>query len=374
MKLKLLILVLLPFIIHCSSNKKEEVPNTSKEFEVVEEFRIDNPEDIEEFYFASVSHLAIGKNGNIFVGDDQMPTVSMFNNQGSFIKTIGKEGRGPGEYLGFGGLEVLQDGRLAIWAQRNSRVNYYSANGDFLSSEIVPAGLFTKKVFEKGFNDNIYLKRNVFDSENRNTRHEIWVEYSETGESLDTLFIPRERSADKLYYVLWTNSGDAYPFIETNITAMHPSGFLITGNNSEYSIKRLYSDSSEIRYQRNIPKAKLNEEESSQWKKFNSGYGVQNDIPDSKPYFKDIQIDSDGRVWVWRYVEAMQRSDVYPRLENSWWEQPTFDVFLESGEFYGTVKLPFNAEFMEAKGENVWAIHTDENGEETVVQYKLSAI
>lgn len=174
--------------------------------------------------------------------------------------------------------------------------------------------------------------------------------------------------------MLWTNSGNAYPFTETNITAMHSSGFLVTGYNSEYSIKRLYSDSSKTRYQRNIPKAKLNEEESSQWKKFNSGYGIQNDIPDSKPYFKDIQIDSDGRVWVWRYVEAMQRSDVYPRLENSWWEQPTFDVFLENGEFFGTVKLPFNVEFMDAKHDNVWAVLTDEKGEETIVQYKLSAL
>ena len=371
MKIPLSILILVPFLTYCTPNKDKETSNTSREFEVVEEFRIEGSKDADKFYFVSPGHIAIGNNGNIFVGDFQLPTVSMFDENGSFIKTIGKEGRGPGEYLGFGCLEVLEDGRLAIWAQRNSRVNYYSANGEPLSSQIIPAELYTKKVFEKGLNSKIYFKRNVFDPEKRERKNKIWVEYSEAGEPLDTLYIPRKASADKLYYVLWTNSGDAHPFIETNITALHPSGFLVTGYNSEYSIKRLYSDSSEIRYQRIITKAKVNPEEASQWKKFNSGYGVQNDIPDFKPYFKDIQIDADGRIWVWRYVDAVQRNDVYTRLDNGWWEQPTFDVFLEKGEFYGTVKLPFNAKFMEAKGANVWAIHTNENGEETVVQYKL---
>lgn len=66
MKSKLLLLVLALLVIQCSSKKDNSVLKTTRVFEVVEEFRIDNPEDIDEFYFASVSHIAIGKGGNIF--------------------------------------------------------------------------------------------------------------------------------------------------------------------------------------------------------------------------------------------------------------------------------------------------------------------
>ncbi len=368
------LLILIPFLVHCSSDKNKEQSNTSREFEVVEEFRIESSLEADQFYFVSPSNLTIGKDGSIFVGDAQLPTISMFDAEGSFVKTIGKEGRGPGEYITVGGLETLPDGRIVLWDQRNGRVNFYSQDGEYISSQAFAIGYYSEKVFEIGFNKNLFFKKGVFDPEKREVKETVWAEYSQTGEVLDTLFIPREAWADKRTYVVFSNSGNEYPFTETNVTAIHPSGFLVTGYNGEYSIKRLNNDSSEVLYKREIQKEKVKEAEIPQWEKFNRNFGTQVNIPDTKPYFKSIKVDADGRIWVWRYVEAMQRSDVYPRLENSWWEQPTFDVFLESGEFYGTVKLPFNVKFKEAKDENVWAIHTDENGEKTVVQYKLSVL
>lgn len=375
MKTYLPLLFIIPFIIHCSTKKNKEPSNPSREFEVVEEFRIDNPEDIDEFYFSSVNQIAVGNNGNIFVGDALLPTISMFDEGGTFIKTIGKEGRGPGEYLTVGGLETLSDGRIVLWDQRNSRVNYYSSDGEYISSQSFGIGHYSEKVFEIGLDDNFFFKKGVFDPEKREIKEMTWIEYSQSGEVLDTLYIPREAWADKKTYVVFSNSGNEYPFTETNVTAVHPSGFLVTGYNAEYIIKRLNADLSEVFYERDIEKEEVKQEEIPQWEKFNRGYGVQNTIPDSKPYFKSIKIDAEGRVW--RYVEAQQTDFLNynnQRYEKGWWEQPTFDVFLENGEFYGTVKLPYKAWFMDAKGENVWALHTNEKGVETVVQYKLTAL
>lgn len=311
------------------------------------------------------------------MGDAQLPTISMFDENGTFIKTIGKEGRGPGEYLTIGGLEALPDGRLVIWDQRNGRVNYYSNNGEYISSQTYAIGLFSEKVFERGLNDNLFFKTGVFDPDKREINELIWIEYSQTGKILDTLFIPREAWADKRTYVVFSNSGNEYPFTETNISAVHPSGFLVTGYNAEYSIKRLNSDLSEVLYERDINREEVKQEEIPQWEKFNRNFGVQSKIPELKPYFKSIKVDADGRIWVWRYVEAHKTNFLNynnQSFENGWWEQPTFDVFLENGEFYGTVKLPYKAWFMDAKGENVWALHTNEKSVETVVQYKLSAL
>ena len=114
-------------------------------------------------------------------------------------------------------------------------------------------------MFEIGFNKNFFFKKGVFDPEKREVKETVWAEYSQMGEALDTLFIPKEAWADKRTYVVFSNSGNEYPFTETNVTAVHPSGFLVTGYNGEYSIQRLNNDSSEVLYKREIQQEKVKE-------------------------------------------------------------------------------------------------------------------
>ena len=64
-------------------------------------------------------------------------------------------------------------------------------------------------------------------------------------------------------------------------------------------------------------------------------------------------------------------SDKRPR--RVWKEQPTFDVFESSGRFLGSVTLPWDARFEDAKGKTLWLTATGEAGKEMVVRYRMVA-
>jgi hypothetical protein len=56
------------------------------------------------------------------------------------------------------------------------------------------------------------------------------------------------------------------------------------------------------------------------------------------------------------------------------WEKPVFDVFMPDGRFYGTVELPDNAKFQDAKGDQVLALVTGEMGEVYVSRFRLEPV
>ena len=116
-------------------------------------------------------------------------------------------------------------------------------------------------------------------------------------------------------------------------------------------------------------------------------YGKQRVIPDTKPAFKNLQVDLDGRIWVHVHVEAEPipeeereepstgsgrgpSSNVMVPAER-WREPPVYDVFEPDGRFMGTLRLPVRARLMQARGNQVWAIDRDELGVEYVVRYRL---
>ena len=60
--------------------------------------------------------------------------------------------------------------------------------------------------------------------------------------------------------------------------------------------------------------------------------------------------------------------------KSNWWEPPTFDIFEPDGSYYGTVELPINANFKDAKGNKVVAVLTGNMGEEYVAQFSLREV
>jgi hypothetical protein len=56
-----------------------------------------------------------------------------------------------------------------------------------------------------------------------------------------------------------------------------------------------------------------------------------------------------------------------------WREPSTFDVFERDGTWLGTVTLPPNTRFAEARGRRLWVIGTGEQGEDIVVRYRIES-
>ena len=95
----------------------------------------------DEYMFGEVNELAVARDGSIYVFDRQVPALRKYDANGKFVKTFGRKGQGPGEYISGGGLGVLPDGRVLLWDTGNWRINVYSPNGDLLTQFNTPGNL-----------------------------------------------------------------------------------------------------------------------------------------------------------------------------------------------------------------------------------------
>lgn len=322
--------------------------------------------------FGNISTVAIGNEGEFYVLDLQVPTIRMYDSRGIYLKDIGREGRGPGEYLRVGGMEVMSDGKLATWDQSNMRINIYSPEGNYLNSHLVAASTYTAHTFQVDHDNNFYVKSSFFRPGKIKKRELSWLKVSQDGEIIDTLLIPTETEEGPQTYVLMTTQGFAFPFTERLITSPSSLGYLITGNNGTYSFDLNFPKGPPKTISREYVPVRVIPEEKAEWRAQNRNFGTSNVIPDVKPAYKDILNDSEGRIWIHRYVDAvMPGTKMHTTFENLWWEQPTFDVFLPDGSFYRTVVLPWNVIFQDADDQYVWGVLTGEKGEKYVARYRM---
>ncbi|MDZ7806013.1 MAG: 6-bladed beta-propeller [Gracilimonas sp.] len=360
---------------------KSEAQNT--QYKAVEELRIGTLDGEFEYMFARISDIAVGVNGTIFVFDSPAgdPVVRLFDDEGSFIKYVGRDGRGPGEYDNIEGIGTFPDGRLAIWDIGNQRINEYQPNGDFIESYPVTSGLHSSyKTFEVDHDGNFYLKAMFFDRNNPQNNinpPKAWYKISPTGELIDTLHVPQSEEDFPQHFVIFTDAGAGYPFNNQMVENFSSSGFVITAVNNKYEII-LHKEEQPVIIQREYSPLEVSSEEKELWegfkKRFTSGgYNIDSSIPDEKPPFKELLTDSQGRIWVWRYTKSQLVDGGIFSSNIQVWEPPVFDVFNPDGTFYGEVTLPIGAVFLEAKDNNVWAKFTDDDQTEYVVRYKLLA-
>lgn len=100
----------------------EEVP------QFVEELRIGTVDGDSLYQFGQISGLDVDENGDVYVLDSQARHVRVFDEAGTFLRTIGRSGQGPGEFRTPLMLAVLQDG-LHVFDLGNRRIQRFDRDG-----------------------------------------------------------------------------------------------------------------------------------------------------------------------------------------------------------------------------------------------------
>lgn len=81
---------------------------------------------------ADMDHLP---NGNYLVLDEQAHEIMVFSPEGLLVRTIGREGAGPGEINGASELEVTEDGQIWVVDYGNLRITRWDSDGELLGSK-----------------------------------------------------------------------------------------------------------------------------------------------------------------------------------------------------------------------------------------------
>ena len=122
-------------------------------------------------HFSSPADVVVADDGSIFVADghyrDGNNRIVKFASDGTFVKTWGKTGYGPGEFHVLHALAIDKRGRLFVADRENNRVQIFDQEGQYLATWTQfgrPSGIY----FDG--HDNIY----VADSESDDVQNPGW--------------------------------------------------------------------------------------------------------------------------------------------------------------------------------------------------------
>ena len=87
-------------------------------------------DDEEDIIFGVLSSIAADSEGNSYLLDTQLSEVMVFSPDGEYIRSIGREGEGPGEFRRAGSLFFTTEGNVAVMIR-------IAANGSVISAKVL---------------------------------------------------------------------------------------------------------------------------------------------------------------------------------------------------------------------------------------------
>lgn len=343
---------------------------------LVEELVIGTLEGEDELMFGQILEMAVDANGGIFVFDGQVPALRYYDSSGSYVRTLGREGSGPGEYRDQClGLAVRTDGRLVMRDPRNGRLNVYDADGAPSAHWPVASGLFTSRAMTLDTADHMYLKILM----SRPERNKPWkiglLHLDADGQIVDTIADPPIAGQP-------TSSGGV--FLPSKVWAWSPLRYMVVGINRDYRFE-LRKPEHVLRIERVVrqvpvlPEEQASWEARNDWRRENQGQFMTSElppVPNTKPPYRTLSIGEGGRVWVQRHVTA-ERADVVsesrpdrpPPLE--WREPSVFDVFEPDGTYLGEVHVPPRTSVHVSRGDQLWGVRRGELDEQYIVRLRI---
>jgi hypothetical protein len=99
-----------------------------------------------------------------------------------------------------------------------------------------------------------------------------------------------------------------------------------------------------------------------------------------KPFFKDIEIADDGRIWA-SISTPSERYDPPQRTSRLTgapisiigWREPTiYNVFDPDGTYLGQVAVPYNTRLLVMRADLVWAVAHDQDDVHYVKRFRIA--
>lgn len=144
-------------------------------FDLREELVLGDDPEKEESYFPDFAQINVDETGNIFVSDGKNRRIQIFDKTGRLLRSLGRQGQGPGEYMypdrvqfDSEGSAVLADGRgILIFGRDGTFRRKISLNAFFNPVIAGPAGIFLGESRPTGRGGNSSYGLHLLDAEGK---------------------------------------------------------------------------------------------------------------------------------------------------------------------------------------------------------------
>lgn len=284
--------------------------------------------------FGQINGVQIGEDGSLYVLDGQASEVRVFGPDGVHLRTIGRQGQGPGELSRPLGIAFDPAGLLWVNNWGNARYTAYDATtGDVVREPRRLAGFA------------MIPWPGAFDRAGRMLDVGMGPDGEPVILGLDTAYVPVDTlpmpRADDRYQVFFRANGQIRmsmmePFAPQPSWAPHPDGGIVVGEGSAYRLHRItVAGDTVATIEVARPRIQVTSAERdsalAQFEEISQLAGGATpdrrpSVPDVKPAHGALFVDEDARIWVTRTPA---------RGEGYGW-----DVFDPEGRLLGVVTLP----------------------------------
>lgn len=355
---------------------------------VVEELRIAPAAD-DTSLFADVSEFDVGADGRLFVFDRPSNVLLVFDAAGALLHRVGRQGAGPGEFNSNNGMVVLRDGRLALWDARNSRISFFSPDGEFLTSWVVPAGFSTNNGLRSDTTGAVYLYRPVTPPSEGLILGRFGLVRLRDGGAFGDSLVPPDLPVERVTYIArveGNTSATSPTHAPRSMWEWHPDGHFVSIASSLFRVE-LSRPGAALRIVRDAAVVPVPDDERA-WDQERITVNLRSTdpgwvwrgppIPAEKPPVAGLSVARDGRIW----VRVATPSEPIPENERDvqrpngpppprYRDPVIYEVFARDGRFLGRVRLPLGSQWMQADGDRVWLLQRDELGLPAVTRLRI---
>lgn len=340
----------------------------------VPEIIIDDSALPEDVFFVGYGEIAVDDAGCVYFLDRRAKHIKKFDPSGKFIKLIGREGQGPGEFSSPYRLACSKD-RLVVWDMMGFRFSLFTLDGDPIKSvrhsfieegtpwkiKALPSGEFVvglEKIYRDPEKPQDYLiQLYSYDMEVEKTvyTHSVWR---------NIWGIPNAPNIP-------------VPFSAQVYWDLTPDGNLVIGFSESYEIGIYGKDKGKLTsFTQDYKPVKVTNEDKENFFKsiVYSMDGKREEtppaikehakFPEFKPAFNGIAVDSDGNILVWPYIKDKKDEGKY------------FDAFGPQGNFIARVRIESRHSYYGLAGGQIiegcfWEREADKDGYIKIVKYRI---
>ncbi|MFQ5722386.1 MAG: 6-bladed beta-propeller [Candidatus Aminicenantales bacterium] len=344
----------------------------------VPEIILDDNSMPEDIFFNSPVSVTSDNKGNIYICDYRANDIKKFDTSGRFIKVIGREGQGPGEFS-WPFEAVFAKDRLIVWDMRNRRLCALTPDGEFIKALKITGETGRPQKMRALPNGDIVIGFEKI----------YFGQPDKPQDYLIEIYSPEMKPKRAVYFhEIWRNKyirGDfglanvPQPFAPLVYWDVSPEGKIIIGYSAQYEIN-IYDSSGQrlSSFTHSYKKVKVTAEDKKlhfEGMTFSRGGAVTQGAPDFiikntkfpkyKPAFNNLLVDSEGNILI----------HVYPKNRKEMYRY--FDAFDPEGHFMANVQVKGNVLFPSSPWIKIedgafWLIKTGEDELIKVIKYRIS--
>ncbi|GAA5521053.1 6-bladed beta-propeller [Aliifodinibius salicampi] len=327
----------------------------------------------------------VDDNGRVFIPDRQQNTIHVFAPDGRYVTHIGREGKGPGEFLIIGSISISQD-QLYVSDDKLRKINVFSLDSLIFThsislnrepqedsqnerlSTVIPTTSFL--VTNDG---NLLLEAmSIFPdeveagsgSETQKKEQGIYNWMNENGEIISDVILSLKSQRGITENFRGLSLEISLPVYERPLIAVSREGRIYAAQSGEFLVKA-YDENGNYEQSFYYPYENSPLDRDDLVQRYDHGSnspGLQaartRDLPETWPALHSMLVDDENRLWISTIVDDQE---VY-----QWWVLDAAD-----GQLLARFRWPRNQDIQQIKDGKLYAKERDEDGVARIARYNI---